>query len=68
MYVDTRPNRAVYPTERRGARVVEGARLESVCAVPRYRGFESHPLRIMAGPVASDSPANLIHGGWNYGR
>ena len=30
---------------RRGVRVVEGARLESVCAPKGYRGFESHPLR-----------------------
>ena len=30
---------------RRGAGVVELARLESVCAPKGYRGFESHPLR-----------------------
>lgn len=29
----------------RGARVVEEARLESVCAPKVYRGFESLPLR-----------------------
>ena len=29
----------------RGARAVEGARLESVCAVSPYRGFESLSLR-----------------------
>ena len=31
--------------QRRGDRVAEGARLEIVCAVTPYRGFESHPLR-----------------------
>ncbi len=31
--------------ERRGGRVVEGARLESVCTPKGYRGFESLPLR-----------------------
>ena len=30
---------------RRGGRVVEGARLESVCTPKAYRGFESLPLR-----------------------
>ena len=30
---------------RRGGRVVEGARLESVYSVTRNRGFESLPLR-----------------------
>ncbi len=30
---------------RRGGRVVEGARLESVCRLIPYRGFESLPLR-----------------------
>lgn len=35
-----RPNERV----RRGDRVAEGARLESVCAA-MYRGFESPPLR-----------------------
>ena len=29
----------------RGARAVEGARLESVCAATPYRGFESLSLR-----------------------
>ena len=29
----------------RGGRVVEGARLESVCTPKGYRGFESLPLR-----------------------
>ena len=36
----------VYPVEIwRGVRVVEGARLESVCTLIAYRGFESLPLR-----------------------
>ena len=30
----------------RDVRVAEGARLESVCALTTYRGFESHSLRI----------------------
>ena len=30
---------------RRGVRAVEGARLESVCTLIAYRGFESLPLR-----------------------
>lgn len=34
----------VFPA-RRGGRVVEGGGLESRCAVPPYRGFESPPLR-----------------------
>ncbi len=32
---------------RRGVREAEGARLESACAVTPYRGFESHPLRLI---------------------
>ena len=32
-------------SNRRGDRAVEGARLESVCTVTPYRGFESLPLR-----------------------
>ena len=37
----------------RGDRVVEGARLEIVCRVTPYRGFESLPLRhFFAGAVA----------------
>ncbi len=31
--------------KRRGVRVVEGARLESVYRSKAYRGFESRPLR-----------------------
>ena len=31
---------------RRGGRAVEGARLESVCRLNPYRGFESLPLRL----------------------
>ncbi len=31
--------------KRRGGRAVEGARLESVCRLIPYRGFESLPLR-----------------------
>jgi hypothetical protein len=30
---------------RRGVRAAEGARLESVCTLKPYRGFESLPLR-----------------------
>ncbi len=30
---------------RRSVRAAEGARLESVCALTPYRGFESHLLR-----------------------
>ncbi len=33
------------PLLRRGVRAVEGARLESVCTLIAYRGFESLPLR-----------------------
>ncbi len=33
---------------RRGVRAVEGARLESVCTLTAYRGFESLPLRQFA--------------------
>ncbi len=33
------------PPLRRGVRVVEGARLESVYTPKGYRGFESHSLR-----------------------
>ncbi len=36
----------------RGDRVVEGARLEIVCA-ERYRGFESLPLRLMVPPTSA---------------
>jgi hypothetical protein len=35
--------------KRRGGRVVEGARLESVYAVIPYRGFESLSLRHVSG-------------------
>ena len=35
------------PSFRRGARVAEEARLESVCAPKAYRGFESLSLRIL---------------------
>jgi hypothetical protein len=41
---------------RRGGRVVEGGGLESRCAVPPYRGFESLPLRHPIFPVSFDSP------------
>ena len=34
----------------RGARAVEGARLESVCAARSYRGFESLSLRQFISP------------------
>ena len=34
-----------YAALRRGVRVAEGARLESVCTLIAYRGFESLPLR-----------------------
>ena len=48
---------------RRGDRVAEGARLESVCALTGYRGFESLPLRIhfhkIPGRVACGRPAFL---------
>ena len=36
----------------RGDRVVEGARLEIVCA-ERYRGFESLPLRLVVLPTSA---------------
>jgi hypothetical protein len=39
--------------------VADGARLESVCTLIAYRGFESHPLRhrmvACAGPLAPRS-------------
>ena len=37
----------------RGVREAEGARLESACAVTPYRGFESHPLRLITLPAAA---------------
>ena len=36
---------AVFPMKRRGARVVEEARLESVYTPKAYHGFESRSLR-----------------------
>ena len=43
-YTDIRSRLAIRPT-RRGVRVVEGARLESVYTSKAYRGFESRSLR-----------------------
>lgn len=48
--------------DRRGARVVEEARLEIVCALTRTRGFESLPLRHLASRtlrMENPSTANL---------
>ena len=41
----------------RGDRVVEGARLEIVCRVTPYRGFESLPLRHFYGGSSSTGRA-----------
>ena len=38
----------------RGVRVVEGARLESVCTFIAYRGFESLPLRHIINDLAAN--------------
>ena len=47
--------------------MVEGVRLESVCALTGYRGFESHPLRneiavevIRSGPAVSQGLPTLL--------
>ena len=45
---------------RRGARVDDSARLESVCTV-RYRGFESHPLRFPAAHDLDATPPTCEH-------
>ena len=41
----TTTNKTEANNSRRGVRVVEGARLESVYRSKAYRGFESRPLR-----------------------
>ena len=49
--------------------MAEGARLESVCALTGYRGFESLPLRqiIIANPgrVALSPPGFFGNGQWS---
>ena len=40
-----KPYNSRFPTTRRGVGVAYRARLESVCALIAYRGFESRPLR-----------------------